>query len=61
MSGMRTEATSAIEPTIRGLLLDFGGVLTTDFFEPFERFCERNRLPPSTIRHLMTNDQAGRV
>ena len=49
------------EPEIRGLLLDFGGVLTTNFFEPFEKFCGRNGLPPSTIHDLMTADPAGRA
>lgn len=43
-----------------GLLVDFGGVLTTNFFAPFEAFCKRHGLPPTTIRDLMTNDPDGR-
>lgn len=43
-----------------GLLVDFGGVLTTNFFAPFEAFCERHGLSPTTIRELMTNDPDGR-
>lgn len=44
----------------RGLLVDFGGVLTTDFFAPFETFCRRHDLPPSTIYDLMSSDPDGR-
>jgi len=52
---------SKSERTIGGLLLDFGGVLTTNFFEPFERFCTRHGLAPNTIHHLMSADPAGRA
>jgi epoxide hydrolase-like predicted phosphatase len=34
----------------RGLLIDFGGVLTTSVFGSFEAFCALEGLPPDTVR-----------
>ena len=37
---------------MRGLLVDFGGVLTTDVFHSFRRFCEREGLDPERVKQL---------
>jgi putative hydrolase of the HAD superfamily len=36
----------------RGLLVDFGGVLTTNVFESFRAFCEAEGLEPDAVRAL---------
>jgi epoxide hydrolase-like predicted phosphatase len=46
--------------TVRGLLVDFGGVLTTDVFASFERFCAAEDLPVDTVKGLFRTDPAGR-
>lgn len=46
--------------TVRGLLVDFGGVLTTDVFASFERFCVAEGLPPDTVKERFRTDPAAR-
>jgi epoxide hydrolase-like predicted phosphatase len=36
----------------RGLLVDFGGVLTTNVFESFRAFCEAEGLEPNTVKEM---------
>ncbi|TMM10904.1 MAG: HAD family phosphatase, partial [Actinobacteria bacterium] len=36
----------------RGLLVDFGGVLTTNVFESFRAFCEAEGLEPDAVKSL---------
>jgi hypothetical protein len=43
-----------------GLLLDFGGVVTTDFFASLGAHCERLGLPHDSFRNLVTVDPVGR-
>jgi putative hydrolase of the HAD superfamily len=43
-----------------GLLLDFGGVVTTDFFAALGAHCERLGLPHDSFRNLVTIDPEGR-
>jgi putative hydrolase of the HAD superfamily len=43
-----------------GLLLDFGGVVTTDFFASLGAQCERLGLPHDSFRNLVTADPRGR-
>jgi putative hydrolase of the HAD superfamily len=43
-----------------GLLLDFGGVVTTDFFASLGAHCERLGLPHDGFRNLVTADPVGR-
>jgi len=43
-----------------GLLLDFGGVVTTDFFAALGAHCERLGLPHDSFRNLVTADPEGR-
>lgn len=44
----------------QGLLLDFGGVVTTDFFASLGAHCERLGLPDGRFRDLVTTDPVGR-
>jgi epoxide hydrolase-like predicted phosphatase len=43
-----------------GLLVDFGGVLTTDVFVSFAAFCETEGLEPDTVRQKFRADPGGR-
>jgi putative hydrolase of the HAD superfamily len=40
----------------RGLLIDYGGVLTTDLFESFAAFCELEGLEPDAIVRVFRKD-----
>jgi putative hydrolase of the HAD superfamily len=42
---------------VRGLLLDFGGVLTTNVFDSFRAFSEREGLPPDTVKRTFREDR----
>jgi putative hydrolase of the HAD superfamily len=44
----------------RGLLVDYGGVLTTDLFESFRAFCATEGLAPDTVRRRFREDRACR-
>ena len=41
---------------MRGLLVDFGGVLTTNVFQSFKQFAEAEGLPPDTIKRAFKED-----
>jgi putative hydrolase of the HAD superfamily len=45
--------------TYRGLILDFGGVVTTDFYGALSAFCMREGLPPEAIKNAARNDPEG--
>lgn len=45
---------------LRGLLVDYGGVLTTDVFASFDAFCAREALPAGTVRDLFRDDPTAR-
>jgi putative hydrolase of the HAD superfamily len=44
----------------RGLLIDWGGVLTTDLFASFRSFCELEGLEADTVRRRFREDRACR-
>ena len=44
----------------RGLLVDWGGVLTSDVFQSFKSFCELEGLEPDAVGHLFRYDRACR-
>jgi putative hydrolase of the HAD superfamily len=46
--------------TLRGLLVDWGGVMTTNVFESFGAFCEQEGLAVDTVRDLFRSDEASR-
>jgi putative hydrolase of the HAD superfamily len=43
-----------------GLIVDYGGVLTTDIFVSFRRFCEAEGLDPETVRDRFLHDPEAR-
>jgi putative hydrolase of the HAD superfamily len=43
-----------------GLLIDWGGVLTTDLFASFRAFCELEGLEPDAVRRIFREDAACR-
>jgi epoxide hydrolase-like predicted phosphatase len=43
-----------------GLLVDFGGVLTSNVFDSFAAFCRAEGLPPDRVRDLFRGDPAAR-
>jgi epoxide hydrolase-like predicted phosphatase len=45
----------------RGLLIDWGGVLTTNLFDSFRAFCELEGLAPETIGRRFREDRACRA
>jgi putative hydrolase of the HAD superfamily len=45
----------AREP-LRGLLVDFGGVLTSNVFESFRAFCQSEGLDPEAVKRLFRED-----
>jgi len=44
----------------RGLLVDWGGVMTSDVFESFRAFCEREGISPEAVGEKFRNDRASR-
>ncbi|HEY2435769.1 MAG TPA: HAD family phosphatase [Solirubrobacteraceae bacterium] len=44
----------------RGLLVDWGGVMTTDVFDTFRAFCELEGLEPDTLRRRFREDPSSR-
>jgi putative hydrolase of the HAD superfamily len=45
---------------MRGLLVDFGGVLTTNVFDSFRAFCEEEGLDPEAAKRLFREDPRAR-
>src|SRR5690348_2394169 len=45
----------------RGLLVDWGGVMTSDLFVSFRAFCEQEGLEPDTIRRRFREDRESRA
>jgi putative hydrolase of the HAD superfamily len=41
---------------VRGLLVDFGGVLTTNVFDSFRAFCKAEGLDPDAVKNLFRED-----
>ena len=41
---------------MKGLLVDYGGVLTTNVFDSFRAFCEDENLDPEAIKRLFRED-----
>lgn len=47
--------------TYRGLILDFGGVVTTDLFAELSAFCVREGLAPDAFVRVLRDDGEGRA
>jgi epoxide hydrolase-like predicted phosphatase len=45
---------------VRGLIVDYGGVLTTDVFASFRRFCEAEGLAADAVRDAFFGDPGAR-
>jgi putative hydrolase of the HAD superfamily len=45
---------------MRGLLVDYGGVLTTNVFESFREFSADEGLDPDAVKHLLTGSPEAR-
>jgi epoxide hydrolase-like predicted phosphatase len=41
---------------VKGLLVDFGGVLTTNVFDSFRAFCEEEGLDPDAMKRLLMEE-----
>jgi epoxide hydrolase-like predicted phosphatase len=46
---------------VRGLIVDYGGVMTTDVFASFRAFCEAEGLAPDTVRDRFFGDPGARA
>lgn len=44
----------------QGLILDFGGVVTTDFYDALSAFCVREDLPADAVVRILREDPDGR-
>jgi putative hydrolase of the HAD superfamily len=60
----RSTAVPAAPPVLRqtpsGLLVDYGGVLTSDVFASFSAFCAAEGLPPEAVRERFRSDAEAR-
>jgi epoxide hydrolase-like predicted phosphatase len=45
---------------VQGLIMDFGGVMTTDVFASFRAFCEAEGLAPDAVREAFFGDPGAR-
>ena len=45
------------DPPLKGLLVDYGGVLTTSLFGSFESFCRGEGLDPAAVRSVFRGDE----
>ncbi|MGH2855270.1 MAG: HAD family hydrolase [Solirubrobacteraceae bacterium] len=53
-------AERAGDGAIRGLLVDWGGVMTTNLFRSFSAFCEAEGLDPAALVQVFRNDRDAR-
>ncbi|HXO10063.1 MAG TPA: HAD family phosphatase [Solirubrobacteraceae bacterium] len=53
-------ASSGDDAAPRGLLIDWGGVMTSNMFETFSGFCKREGLSPDVVAKQFRNDPASR-
>jgi epoxide hydrolase-like predicted phosphatase len=60
-SGDRARVTAGVGATkgsgLKGLLVDYGGVLTTSPFDSFAQFCAKEGLAPETVARSLRNDR----
>ncbi len=46
---------------MKGLIVDYGGVLTTDVFQAFREFGENEGIDPGTVKRLFKEDEEART
>ena len=57
---MASEAGGAPNGRYRGLLVDWGGVMTSNVFDTFRAFCDLEGLEPDTLRRRFREDLSAR-
>jgi putative hydrolase of the HAD superfamily len=60
MATERNGAGDGEGPPRSGLLIDWGGVLTSNLFDSFRAYCERVQIDPQTLRGRFSSDPACR-
>jgi putative hydrolase of the HAD superfamily len=60
-SGILHHPVASTDQGYQGLLVDWGGVLTSNLFESFSAFCQQEGLAPDTIRRRFREDDACRT
>jgi hypothetical protein len=58
--GLTIAASKLNRVSYQGLILDFGGVVTTDLFAELAAFCVREGLEPGAFARVLGDDQEGR-
>jgi epoxide hydrolase-like predicted phosphatase len=58
--GSESGRSSVSNGRFRGLLVDWGGVMTTNVFDTFRAFCELEGLKPDTLRRRFREDPSAR-
>ena len=59
-TGPAEEVDPAGDGAIRGLLVDWGGVMTTNLFRSFSAFCEAEGLDPAALAQIFRGNEAAR-
>ncbi|HTZ87362.1 MAG TPA: HAD family phosphatase [Solirubrobacteraceae bacterium] len=59
-NGTQRAASEPNGPPRTALLIDWGGVLTTNLFNSFREFCERSGVDPQTLRDRFSSDPSFR-
>ena len=59
-SSIREDNAGEERTPIRGLLVDWGGVMTTNLFNSFSAFCEAEGLDPAALAQAFRGDPAAR-
>ncbi len=57
---LSVESSNGSGGPIRGLLVDWGGVMTTNLFSSFSAFCEQEGLDPAALVNAFREDPKGR-
>ncbi len=57
---MASESVASENGRYQGLLVDWGGVMTTDVFDAFRAFCASEGLEPDTLRRRFREDPSSR-
>ncbi len=58
--GAEAEVEGTSNGAIRGLLVDWGGVMTTNLFRSFSAFCEQEGLDPAALAQIFRGDEDAR-
>src|SRR5918997_4295178 len=56
MPSIASSALTGAKPTHTALIVDFGGVLTTNIWDAFGEFCQNEGLDPDTVKKLFRSE-----